>query len=77
MSVLLVALGLAAVVAVILDVVWTAAAAGSGAGPLSGRLSALLWRAALAVGRTADGPRHRLLTVAGSPSWSSSCWPGR
>lgn len=65
MPALLVGLGLAAVIVVVVDVVWTAAAAGSGAGPLSGRLSALMWRGALGVGRAADGPRHRFLTVAG------------
>lgn len=59
MAVVLVALGLALVVVSVLDVVWTAAAAGSGAGPLSGRLSALLWRLGLAVGRGRDGPRDR------------------
>lgn len=66
---------------VILDVVWTAAAAGSGAGPLSGRLSALLWRGALALGRTPDGPRHGFLTVAGISVvvvvvlvWAAAAW---
>ena len=68
-------------VVVILDVVWTAAAAGSGAGPLSGRLSALLWRGALRVGRTPDGPRHEFLTVAGIAvvvvvvlAWAATAW---
>ena len=81
MPALLVALGLAGVIVVVLDVVWTAAAAGSGAGPLSGRLSALLWRGALRVGRTADGPRHMLLTVAGVSvvvvvvlAWAAWAW---
>lgn len=81
MAVLLVGLGLAAVVVVVLDVVWTAAAAGSGAGPLSGRLSAWLWRVALAVGRGPDGPRHRFLTVAGIAVvvvvvlvWAAAAW---
>jgi hypothetical protein len=78
---LLVCAGLALVVVVLVDVVWTAAAAGSGAGPLSGRLSALLWRGALAAGRSADGPRHRLLTVAGIGVvvvvvlfWAATAW---
>ena len=83
MGVLLVGLGLAAVLVVILDVVWTAAAAGSGAGPLSGRLSARLWRVALAVGRRPAGPRHRFLTVAGIALvvvvvlvWATTAWLG-
>lgn len=81
MAVLLVGLGLAGVMAVVLDVVWTAAAAGSGAGPLSGRISARLWRLALALGRRPDGPRHRVLTVAGIVVvvfvvvvWAASAW---
>ena len=81
MAVLLVAIGLTAVVLVVLDVVWTAAAAGSGAGPMSGRLSALLWRVALAAGRGRDGPRHRFLTVAGIAvavtvvvAWAATAW---
>ncbi len=65
MAALLVALGSAIVMIAILDVIWTAAAAGSGAGPLSGRLSARLWRVALAVGRRPSGPRHRFLTLSG------------
>ena len=78
---LLVGIGLAIVVVVVADVVWTAAAAGSGAGPLSGRLSALLWRMALAVGRTPAGPRHRFLTLAGIAvvvvvvlTWAVAAW---
>lgn len=83
MAVLLSGLGLAAVMAAILDVVWTAAAAGSGAGPLSGRLSARLWRAGLAIGRRPSGPRHRFLTVAGIGlvvvivlMWAAMAWVG-
>ncbi len=81
MAVVLVGLGLAGVMGVVLDVVWTAAAAGSGAGPLSGRISARLWRLALAIGRRPDGPRHRLLTVAGIAlvvfvvvMWAAAAW---
>jgi uncharacterized membrane protein YidH (DUF202 family) len=80
-AVLLVGLGLAGVMAVVLDVVWTAAAAGSGSGPLSGRLSARLWRIVLAIGRRPDGPRHRFLTVAGIALvvfmvvvWAAAAW---
>ena len=83
MGVLWLGLGLAAVSVAILDVVWTAAAAGSGAGPLSGRLSAQLWRAALAVGRRPGGPRHRLLTLSGITlvvvmvlMWAALAWVG-
>jgi uncharacterized membrane protein YidH (DUF202 family) len=80
-AVLLVGLGLAGVMVVVLDVVWTAAAAGSGAGPVSGRIAARLWRLALAIGRRPDGPRHRVLTVAGIAVvvfvvvlWAASAW---
>ena len=83
MAALLVALGLAIVVVAVLDVVWTAAAAGSGAGPLSGRLSARLWRVALAVGRRPNGPRHTFLTLAGITLvvvmvllWAAMAWVG-
>ena len=83
MAVLLVGLGLALILVVILDVVWTAAAAGSGSGPLSGRLSARLWRLALAVGRRPEGPRHRFLTVTGISLvvvvvlvWATAAWAG-
>lgn len=83
MAALLVGLGLATVAVAILDVVWTAAAAGSGAGPLSGRLSARLWRLALTVGRRPSGPRHRLLTLAGitlvvlmALMWAFMAWAG-
>jgi hypothetical protein len=82
-AVLLLGLGLLAVTAAVLDVVWTAAAAGSGAGPFSGRLSARLWRAALAIGRRASGPRHRFLTLAGITlvvvmvlMWATLAWAG-
>lgn len=83
MGVLLVGTGLAIVLVAVLDVVWTAAAAGSGAGPLSGRVSARLWRAALAIGRRPSGPRHRFLTVAGIGlavvivlMWAAMAWAG-
>ena len=65
MSALVVAVGVVAVLGLVLDVLWTVAAAGSGAGFLSGRLSALMWRVALRLGRTPDGPRHALLARAG------------
>ena len=83
MEALLVGIGLAAVLVTVLDVVWTAAAAGSGAGPLSGRLSARLWRVALAIGRRPSGPRHRFLTVSGIGlavvivlMWAVTAWAG-
>lgn len=47
------------------DVVWTVLAAGSGAGPLTARLSAVAWRIALAMGRRDDGTRHGVLAVFG------------
>lgn len=83
MAALLVALGSAIVMVAILDVIWTAAAAGSGAGPLSGRLSARLWRVALAVGRRPSGPRHGFLTLSGITlvvvivlTWATLAWVG-
>ncbi|MGI8808628.1 MAG: two pore domain potassium channel family protein [Acidimicrobiales bacterium] len=83
MAVLLVASGLVTVLVAILDVVWTAAAAGAGAGPLTGRVSARLWRASLALGRRPTGPRHRFLTVAGIAlavvmvlMWATMAWVG-
>jgi hypothetical protein len=62
---LLVVVGIVVVLGLILDVLWTVAAAGSGAGFFTGRLSAGIWRTALAVGRTPDGPRHRFLARSG------------
>ena len=47
------------------DVVWTVLAAGSGAGPLTARLSTLAWRVALALGRREGGSHHALLAVFG------------
>lgn len=59
----LVAAGLAVVVVALVDLAWTTVAAGSGAGPISGRLAAGFWRAALAVHRRR--PSHTFLSVAG------------
>ena len=63
MTAALAAAGLAVVVVALVDLAWTTVAAGSGAGPISGRLAAGLWRAALAVHRRR--PSHTLLSVAG------------
>lgn len=49
MTTLLVATGTAVLVLTLVDVVWTTMAAGSGAGPLTGRLSRWAWRRALAI----------------------------
>ena len=65
MSALLVVLGLVVLAVAGVDVVWTVLAAGSGAGPLTARLSALAWRVALALGRREGGSRHALLAVFG------------
>ncbi len=65
MSVALIVLGVGLLLTLVFDVLWTVVASGAGAGPLTGRLSAVLWRLALRAGRGADGPRHRLLAVAG------------
>jgi len=55
--------GLAAVAVALVDLAWTTVAAGSGAGPISGRLAAGLWQVALAAHRRR--PSHTLLSVAG------------
>lgn len=55
--------GLFLVALALLDLVWTTVAAGSGAGPLTSRLSGATWRAALAVHRRR--PMHRFLAAAG------------
>lgn len=52
MTTFLVAAGLVVLAMTVVDVVWTTVAAGSGAGPLTGRLSRMLWRAALRVDRS-------------------------
>ena len=48
-----------------IDVLWTVVAAGSGAGPLTGRLSTLAWQVALRLGRRERGARHGVLAVFG------------
>ena len=63
MTLVLVLVGLLLLVTAFVDVVWTAVAAGSGAGPLSSRLSRTLWRAALRVHSATSSPT--LLTAAG------------
>ncbi|HEX2063887.1 MAG TPA: hypothetical protein VHE80_05655, partial [Acidimicrobiales bacterium] len=65
MTVVLVVLGVLLLLTLIFDVLWTVVGSGAGAGPLTGRLSALLWRLALRFGRGPDGPRHRLLAASG------------
>lgn len=65
MPALLVVLGVVVLAVAGVDVVWTVLAAGSGAGPLTARLSALSWRVALALGRREGGSRHALLAVFG------------
>ena len=56
-------LGLALVAVALVDLGWTAIAAGSGSGPLTGRVTHRLWRGALWV--HARRPSHRFLAVAG------------
>ncbi len=56
-------LGLALVLLVLLDVAWTAIAAGSGAGPLTARIADAIWSVSLAVHRRRSS--HRLLSVTG------------
>ena len=65
MSVALTVLGVVLLLILVFDVLWTVVASGAGAGPLTGRISAGLWRLALRAGRGADGPRHRFLAFSG------------
>ena len=65
MSTLLLVLGAVVLTVTGIDVLWTVLGAGSGAGPLPGRLSALAWRVALRFGRRPAGPRPELLAVSG------------
>jgi hypothetical protein len=62
MTVALVAAGVVILAVTFVDVVWTTVAAGSGAGPLTGRMSRMLWRTALRVDRRTNAS---LLTPAG------------
>ncbi len=55
--------GLVIVVAALVDLTWTTMAAGSGPGPLTGRLAPLVWRVALLAHRRR--PSHELLSTAG------------
>jgi hypothetical protein len=64
-AVALIVLGVLLLLTLIFDVLWTVVASGTGAGPLTGRLSAGLWRLALRMGRGRDGPRNRFLAVSG------------
>lgn len=52
MTVALILVGVAVLAVAFVDVVWTTVAAGSGAGPFTGRLSRMLWRGALRIART-------------------------
>jgi hypothetical protein len=62
-TVALLAAGIAVLVVLLVDVVWTTVAAGSGGGPVTSRVTTLLWRFAL---RLVSGPGpHRRLAVAG------------
>ena len=63
MSAVLVATGLVLVAAAVIDLSWTTVAAGSGAGPITGRLAGGLWTVALALHRRR--PSHALLSLAG------------
>jgi hypothetical protein len=63
MTVAAVVVGLLVVAIALVDLAWTTVAAGSGAGPLTGRLAGATWRAALAVHRR--HPSHHFLAAAG------------
>ena len=61
--VLLAAVGLLSVAVALVDLAWTAVAAGSGAGPIARRLASRTWSAALALHRRR--PSHARLAFAG------------
>ena len=63
MSVVTLSAGVLLVAVALIDVAWTTVAAGSGAGPVTGRLAGWLWSAAQAVHRRR--PSHTRLSVAG------------
>ena len=63
MTAVLVGVGLALVALALVDLAWTTVAAGSGAGPITGRLAGLLWTAALSQHRRR--PSHELLSFSG------------
>ena len=65
MSALLIVVGVVALTVAGVDVLWTVLAAGSGAGPLTARISTLVWRLALRIGRRREGPRHVFLALVG------------
>jgi hypothetical protein len=65
LPVLLILVGAVVLTVTGVDVLWTVLAAGSGAGPITARLSPIAWRIALRFGRQPDGPRHALLAVVG------------
>lgn len=58
-----IAIGMLLVAASLIDLIWTAIAAGSGAGPITGRLAGGMWRAALALHQRR--PSHTLLSFSG------------
>ena len=63
MSWLQVTAGVALLITVVVDLVWTALAAGSGAGPLTGRLGRFSWSLALRLHRRRRS--HRVLSASG------------
>lgn len=63
MTVALITVGLVLVAASLIDLIWTAVAAGSGAGPITSRLAGAMWRGALALHRRR--PSHALLSFSG------------
>lgn len=63
MTVLLILIGVACIVAALVDLAWTTIAAGSGGGPVTRRLASWVWQGHLRIHRR--WPSHRRLTVAG------------
>lgn len=63
MTVVLAAAGALVIVTALVDVIWTTVAAGSGAGPLTGRIAGGLWQLALAGHRRS--PSQARLSLAG------------
>jgi hypothetical protein len=63
LSFLILSVGVVLVSVALVDVTWTTLAAGSGAGPITGRLAGWLWQVSLRIHRWQ--PSHRRLSVAG------------
>ncbi|MBD2740419.1 ion channel [Coleofasciculus sp. FACHB-1120] len=81
MQILLTCLGVALVVSIVVDVLWTTIAVGGGGGPITSRVSNCLWK--LLLHRHRSSPSHQMLSVAGYSTigistllWILATWAG-